>query len=117
MSGDRSRVTSGYVDRFLLTKRFDDDRVKFDLELVLADQWSEDSAKTIMHFHDVRDLHYGSGDPISFGDRLALAIVDVSADQWEGVRFTMLKADTHYRSAVGMCASKHLFRQSADAVT
>jgi hypothetical protein len=81
----------GYVVAFTIRKIFDEgEAVRFDVEIVLAEEWLPSPATTV-RFTDVRDLRYGNAhEGISLGVCLWLSIVDVSAAGWEGIRFKVV---------------------------
>ena len=79
----------GYVVTVTIRKVFDEgEAVRFDVEIVLAQEWLHSSPATTVRFTDVRDLRYGDAhEGISLGVWLWLSIVEMSAAGWEGIRF------------------------------
>ena len=85
----------GYVTRFEIRKVFEAaEAVRFDAEIVLAQEWREASPTTKVQLIDVRDVRYG--DPhegINFGVDLYLSISNVSAAQWDGIRYKVTNVE------------------------
>ena len=88
MTAETSQIVQGYVSDFSITKVFDQEVARFDLEISFAREWREKSAKIVVRFTDARKICYGDPqDGINFGAYVSLAIEDVSKDGWDGVRF------------------------------
>jgi hypothetical protein len=96
MSGVLGKSIDGYIDRFSIERKFDDEVTSFDLEIVLSEKCDKASPKTVVHFADVRDLHYSNsqGRP-DLGAFLELIVEDISRDQLEGIRLKVECIEGH----------------------
>lgn len=85
----------GYVTRFEIRKVFEaPDAARFDVEIVLAPEWRESSPTTKVQFIDVRDVRYGGPhEGIALGNYLCLSISNVSAAQWDGIRYEVTNVE------------------------
>ena len=86
-------TAKGYVEKFLLARNYDDDVARLDLELVLSEDAEGNGAKTTLRCSHVRSMRYGDRDGINAGAHLALAIIDISGSQWDGLRFSVRDFD------------------------
>ena len=88
MTAETSQIVQGYVSDFSITKVFDQEVARFDLEISFAREWREKSAKIVVRFTDARKICYDNPqDGINCCAYVSLAIEDVSKDGWDGVRF------------------------------
>ncbi|MFO1056165.1 MAG: hypothetical protein U1E53_04280 [Dongiaceae bacterium] len=81
-------LIKGYVVVFEVTRILDPTDFRLDVRIVLSKDWEPSSSVTTIRLTGVRDLSFGT--PISridFGALLMISISDVSADQWDRVRF------------------------------
>lgn len=90
MPSDQAYLTTpGYLTRFEIRKVFDHaGEGRFDVEIALARDWQGPSPTTTLRLTDVHDVRFGDPeDGTALGLVLCLRITDVSAAQWENVRY------------------------------
>ena len=89
MTSDAHPLIRGYVVSFSFRKTFgEDNRARFDIELVVSKDWQSSDSNTFLRFRDARNVRYGdSRDGMNFGAQLCLKIVDIGSAGWDGIRF------------------------------
>lgn len=82
-------VKSGYLTNLSIEKIFDQGLfARFDVKLVLADDWEVERNLTSLRFIDACDIRLGDGrEGINLGAQILLVISDISSWGWDGVRF------------------------------
>jgi len=97
---DADPTFRGYLTKFEMEKVFEAGRMRLDLTLVLAEAWEEGAPQTAIQFTGVQDVRFGDQhEGINFGSQLFLKVSDVSAQQWEGIRYRVANLEQDLRLA------------------
>src|SRR5262245_45516352 len=94
----KSSCVSGYLASLTVKKIFEEcGTASFDVEIELSKKWESQSPNTAVSFFGVRDLRIGDpNEGLPLGALVYLSIWDVSADQWEDVRFRVVNDEMDF---------------------